>query len=724
MNKSQRIHLNTGDTENYDNPKYFTVRLEQDVETLEFMSMTLRTKDAYQNFNADYGVLVGRVIANGGIGVPNAKISIFIPLSDEDAENPDIFKIYPYTTPRDKNTEGKRYNLLPRVSKIDPEDGQIKPKQAFGSFPIKEEIVTNETFLEVYKKYYKYTTTTNNAGDYMIFGVPIGTQTTHLSVDITDIGKYSMNPAAMVRNLGYPESQFTNSNTRIKPSSDLTDLPNIETQEISVDVRPFWGDADTFEIGITRQDFRVRATLENTFVMFGTAFTDSQEALRGYDWSDAEEIRDYYYVYPNNDVDEAYNNWYTIGMGSKRIGIITEKIYTYPAEISDADIDAGNVENDGSDMILLDPSEYSAFKRNGDFVFIVNCNRNKVLTDEAGNEVPTTYDNVNGVFTSFRGFVTLEITPQDLPMTGRGKLRRDKTQIEPYRIRLKFPQYAGEGLSFDYSDDSTAVAWRKQHTIFESGKYYSFSRFHGTTFNNIGVDSRNFPLQKKIDGSTGGFFRKYDDDQGEWVNYLTKDARHNVGVILTEDKDGTINSFADFPSNFNGTDPRFGVNWMNFAIYLPQLGSMVDIEGGSSNVRGVLTADYTATQWENNTTRNKFAVFDNNMEIAASQISTKWFARSDLHWTDIIEVPLEDIITIKEYNGKGFTSSELGGLSLTNYRSGVNGPPDAPDDCPYLGGRRNGKPSTSEPKDSEYYFYKGFDTANVFDYLYDLGLVT
>ena len=51
-------------------------------------------------------------------------------------------------------------------------------------------------------------------------------------------------------------------------------------------------------------------------------------------------------------------------MGSKRIGQITEKIYTYPPEISDADIDAGNVEDDGSDMILVDPSEYTVQKRN------------------------------------------------------------------------------------------------------------------------------------------------------------------------------------------------------------------------------------------------------------------------------------------------------------------------------------------------------------------------
>ena len=195
MNKSQRIYLSSGDTGNDNQDKYIRVKLEQDTETLEFMSLSLGTADVYQNFNADYGVLVGRVIANGGIGVQNAKISIFIPITDEDTENEEVYSVYPYKTPRDKNKEGKRYNLLPRVSQINTETGLVTPKQAFGSFPIKEEIVSNPPFLAVYKKYYKYTALTNNAGDYMIFGLPTGTQIIHLSVDITDVGKYSVNPA-------------------------------------------------------------------------------------------------------------------------------------------------------------------------------------------------------------------------------------------------------------------------------------------------------------------------------------------------------------------------------------------------------------------------------------------------------------------------------------------------------------------------------------------------
>ncbi|MFA5419702.1 MAG: hypothetical protein WC341_14720, partial [Bacteroidales bacterium] len=293
MNKSQRIHLDIN-SENID--KHLKVKLEQNVDSLEFLTMNIDTKDVYQDFNADYGVLVGRVIANDGIGIPNAKISVFLPLADEDANDSEIVSFYPYKTPRDKNNQGKRYNLLPRVAKTDPLTNITSPKQPFGSFPIKEEIVTNETFLNVYKKYYKYTALTNDFGDYMIFGVPVGVQTIHLSVDITDIGKYSMTPASMVTNLGYSANLFTDDGSKIKESSDLNDLPNVETQEISVDIVPFWGDSENFIIGITQQNFRIRSTLKNTFTIFGSVFTDGDFAMWGEDYQNAEETYILYHM--------------------------------------------------------------------------------------------------------------------------------------------------------------------------------------------------------------------------------------------------------------------------------------------------------------------------------------------------------------------------------------------------------------------------------------------
>jgi hypothetical protein len=720
MNKSQRIQLSSGTT---NNDNYIKIQLEQNVDTLEFLSMSINTKDAYLNFNADYGVLVGRVIANGGIGVPNAKISIFIPLTDEDANNSEINSIYPYKTPRDKNNEGKRYNLLPRVAKIDPITQISSPKQPFGSFPIKEELVTNESYMNVYKKYYKYTALTNNSGDYMIFGVPIGTQTVHLSVDITDIGKYSMNPASMVTNLGYSPNLFTDNNSKIKPSTDLTDLPNIETQEISVDIIPFWGNTDFFEIGITRQDFRIRSVLNNTFVIFGSVFTDGDNCMWGENHFDNNQIAEMFRA-----KDDANT---TIGMFSKRIGKVTEKIYYYPASITD-DMLAINPMLEESpdptkDMILLDPSEYSVYKREGDFAFIISCNRNKIVTDEFGVDTSISNTSPNGIFTEFKGFITLEITPETIPMNFKGTIGKTSfggsTEVIPFRYILKFPQTSPVDQYFQKPSHGTEFRstdiWRKEYYTFSGGTIYSVAKFHGTTFNEyndspLGRNERQYPL-------TNGFFRF------TYINQIPdKDPFWNVGIIINGDYQEYENSQFEFPSNSTrtGVGKCFGANWMNLSIYLPQLGY---ITKGVSSIDDIRSADHFTTQNDNDLSNGYYFV-DNTQKIAAGQFNTKWFARSDLNWTDFIIVSKTDIL--KMNNGdikKGFTNEDISDLTGT-YRNGINGLTgthrigiDDMTPCPFNGGKLNGNPSAAA--DPKTYFYKGFDAANCIDFIMSLGLV-
>jgi len=80
---------------------------------------------------------------------------------------------------------------------------------------------------------------------------------------------------------GYSPNLFTDFGNAIKESKDLNDLPNIETQEISVDIIPFWGDVKNFDIGITRQDFRIRATLSSDFIIFGTTMTMGEWGIFG-----------------------------------------------------------------------------------------------------------------------------------------------------------------------------------------------------------------------------------------------------------------------------------------------------------------------------------------------------------------------------------------------------------------------------------------------------------
>jgi hypothetical protein len=79
--------------------------------------------------------------------------------------------------------------------------------------------------LEVYDKYYKYTTVTNNAGDYMIFGVPTGSVTVHVDMDLSDIGILSQKPRDFEYK-GYNLTMFDSPN-QFKDSTNLDGLAQI-----------------------------------------------------------------------------------------------------------------------------------------------------------------------------------------------------------------------------------------------------------------------------------------------------------------------------------------------------------------------------------------------------------------------------------------------------------------------------------------------------------------
>lgn len=718
MNKSQRIYLDVNNPVNTD--KYVKIKLEQDVNTLEFLTMSINTNDVYRDFNADYGILVGRVIANDGIGIRNAKISIFIPLTDEDAEDNEIASIYPYKSPRDKNNDGKRYNLLPRVAKKDPLTNIISPKQPFGSFPIKEELVTNVPFLNVYKKYYKYSAVSNQYGDYMIYGVPVGTQTVHLSVDITDIGEYSMTPASMVKNLGYSENLFTDGGSRIKESSDLNDLPNIETQEISVDVIPFWGDVTNFEIGITRQDFRIRSTLKKTFTIFGSAFTDGYNAMWGSDISDVNNTNpeETYILYnmsrTSSDGKVVETSDENQSIKTKKITKITEKIYYYPPSIKDSEIESGEAFNE---MQLLDTSEYSVYKRDGDFVFIINCNRDKVIVNEDGTETPVDNSYIGGLYTTFKGFITLEIDEDTLPM--EWTIQSNRVKLKPLRMRLKFPQHAevGCGLQEETSEEfiENTKAWRNQHYTFEGGKLYSVAQFIGTVYN-----SSSESVANKWRWRNSAYSVK------DRVNLPAQSPRtFSVGQIQVDDADSvtgnTTYQMIGNTSMKNSNAYFFASNWLNLSIYLPQIGWVYD---GRSYV-----SDWRTNKYFTHHNKSPFFTQDNTQKIVGLYYNTKWFGRSDLHYTDFIEVPKDDIIGMSIFDRKGFINTNLSLTNSNNYRNLSNIPAKSLgwNRAAPLGLPRDDDPSSTTPivlgGDNNYYFYKGHDTADCIEYINLLGLI-
>lgn len=688
MNKSQRIHLNINET-NFD--KHVFVKLEQNVETLEFLTMNISARDFYQNFNADYGVLVGRVIANGGVGVPNAKISIFIPVDDADYNNSAIRSIYPYKTPRDTNYEGKRYNLLPRVGK-ENSDGTIKPNQPFGSFPTKEEILTNETYLSVYEKYYKFSTITNDAGDYMIFGIPTGTQTVHMSVDITDIGTYSMTPAAMVTNLGYSPNLFIDNASKIKPSNDLSDLPNIETQEISVDVIPFWGDTENFEIGITRQDFRIRAEIKANAVIFGTIGTMGVTSVLG------SPARDRRFGFDLLSPDVNINTDIRTLRGSNNLNI---RLFTYTNNVSKEDIEHdlslniftyNNIDDYNDDTIVntttniieLDKNEYYSYIDNGSFVIVVPCNRNKIIKDEFNNIIPVSDDSDKGIFTKFLGMILVDYNNDsdlEIIQNHNGDTYYGKDKPQNTRGIIKIPQ--SEYTLYpevDVNDrDITQISevkrkiysdkWRKTFFELEYSQFYSIAQF----FPIRDYDSRNTnnlsDNNKIINGRISGFLFKvsgidYLKNEYKYV-YDLKNQLTDLGGTLPPNVSGSteLNKISiyeyEFPHNKsnvirtykdNGvtisiSEKYFGGQWINMFMLLPQFSYAKDYTTyGDNRYMMVSPMLFSDNKYDyKNDYYLEHRKNSNTQKIFAGLVGTTNIIRADTFKTAIIKVPKEHI---------------------------------------------------------------------------------
>ena len=277
MGKSIRIKTTPGGGD-----KYVSINVEQDFDYLEVLSVKIRQQDVYRRFCADYGVVVGRVILNDGFGAPNAKVSVFIPLDEEDEDNTLITSIYPYKRVTDQNDQFIRYNILPDYK-------QNQNHQPVGTFPSKRKVLNNDVYLDVYDKYYKFTTTTNSAGDFMLFGIPIGQQTIHFDLDLSDMDNLSLSPADMIAS-GVPENEFStitttggNSGFRFKESTNLDILPQIKTTNIDVNVQPFWGDTEQCQVGITRLDWNVEGRFTPSAIFFGGTFVDGNGFKMGQD---------------------------------------------------------------------------------------------------------------------------------------------------------------------------------------------------------------------------------------------------------------------------------------------------------------------------------------------------------------------------------------------------------------------------------------------------------
>lgn len=266
-NKSYRVHTSINNPSN--TFLNIDVPLLQDYDIFEILSLKIGTEGLYKLHTSKYGCMVGRVLANGGVGVPNVKISVFTPIDDVDSQSPIYSYLYPYKNTYTRNEDGIRYNLL-------PEEKTNECHQPVGTFPSKRMVLDDENEIEIFDKYFKYTTTTNSSGDYMILGLPTGNNIIHSDLDLSDIGLLSQKPRDLYYK-GYNVKQFENA-SKFKKDTNLDNLTQIISQNSSVYVYPFWGDdeEDSNQVKITRHDIQVDYKFEPTCIFIGCIVSDEK----------------------------------------------------------------------------------------------------------------------------------------------------------------------------------------------------------------------------------------------------------------------------------------------------------------------------------------------------------------------------------------------------------------------------------------------------------------
>ena len=454
-NESYRIRTNVGSE--YNGDINLNVNLLQDYDEFEILSLKIDTENLYKYHTSHYGCIVGRVLANGGVGVPNVKISSFIPVEDIDTADPVFYFLYPYSSTNDKNRDEIRYNLL-TDTKVDD------CHQVIGTFPNKRLVLDDNNVIEIYDKYYKFTTTTNGSGDYMLFGLPVGNNIIHSDLDLSDIGILSQKPRDLFYK-GYTAKQFENA-SQFKKDTNLNNLTQVISQDSSVYVFPFWGDETENEgqIKIVRHDIDVNYKFEPTCIFIGSIVSDEKSNA----------------ISKNCIPHERMGKMDRLTAGAGTIEMIRKNI-------------SGGIES-----IAIQGNEL--IDGNGTWCYQIPMNLDYVATDEYGNLVPTDdYNRGLPTRTSVRFRISLADYESDYENAHLVKvLVPNNPDVKSNEENVKYIDYDYEFGSATKDDSFRNMFWNNVYTVksyiprFQKGNRQRNKNFSG--FKAVNVNGTNNPI--------------------------------------------------------------------------------------------------------------------------------------------------------------------------------------------------------------------------------------
>ena len=458
------------------------------------------------------------------------------------------------------------------------------------------------------EKYYKYTVTTNESGDFMIFGVPVGQHDIIMDFDLFDTNSFELTANDLVEqsslngsieelrnllisnSLDVQESTINrnkipnfiylgNNNFEVEVKSNIDEMPNIFHQVKQITVSPFWGDDDFCDVGITRCDFNIDFKYTPTAIFFGYVHSASNGFTINSDYS--------YDITDRRPEIHAKN---------EALGYETGDLYPLQQmEIVVYRLDENL--NEGSKKRI---GVFPASLYNGIFRISLPMYMDYYITNEFGDLVPTK-DTNNGIPT--KAFYAFEIYDTDERWSGRRVSWGGFTnQILP---GVRIPTTAS-GDSYLGGWEGTWGGVFEYDLLNKKRKFYTVRTIHKKhSINNV-----------LVDGSSIGYFPQFNENKSEafWnfpIHYNEVENISDVSIIgsillprvkIDYNGDSLKRPNRILSEPFKDSSDTFNEQVNDWEMYL---GVGVKYEGGK-NTGDVFSDLFNATEFINSDGSNIF----------------------------------------------------------------------------------------------------------------------
>jgi hypothetical protein len=231
--------------EEYPFTDYFmNVKINQSVNSLDTLNVYNVALGETPKFTNDTGVLVGKLEAVQVLSDENGE-KIRIPLKNTVVGIFNPSEAFPNIASTDEDGNRIRLNLYETLPQIDsPFD--LKGYSSFQAYLTDVSYSTKDNSNPSIPEQYRYTTITNERGEFILHNVPTGQQTLMIEVDLL---KFGLDPEEVALNFfPYPTQEEPN----------VSEIPHLFFGQYPINIVPSWGD---FQTGYTEMTLSVSLDL-------------------------------------------------------------------------------------------------------------------------------------------------------------------------------------------------------------------------------------------------------------------------------------------------------------------------------------------------------------------------------------------------------------------------------------------------------------------------------